>query len=200
MRLRLRRSQNPRARMRRRWVQWLPWLLWINVSRRSRKSPALLTRQLAKFMTMVTVMKRCSIGTSRTHIDGAALKVCWTLGAVVTKFSFVIALLCMVYLVRNLMVLFIQFQWFPIISIVASEKWTKSARALKDREEKSLFGTKTEREIVSSSMHMSYLKKQIILDLFHCVSWLILALLLLLISLSLRGTTYHGDNERSLSG
>jgi len=150
---------------------------------------------------MVTVTKRCSIGTSRTHIDGAALKVCWTLGAVVTKFSFVIALLCMEYLVRNLMVLFIQFQWFPIISIVASEKRMKSARALKDHEEKSLFGTKTEREIVSSSMRMLFLKKQIILDLFHCVSWLILALLVLfLISLSLRGTTYHGDNERSLSG
>ena len=56
------------------------------------------------------------------HIDGAVLKVCWTLGAVVTKFSFVIALLCIVYLVRNLMILIIQFQWFPIISIVASEK------------------------------------------------------------------------------
>src|SRR5436190_19552256 len=90
----------------------------------------LLTRQLAKFMTMVTVTKRCSIGTSRMHIDGAVLKVCWTLGAVVMKFFFVIALLCMEYLVRNLMVLFIQFQWFPIISIVASEKWMKSARSL----------------------------------------------------------------------
>ena len=84
------------------------------------------------------------------YIDGAMLKVCWTLGAVVTKFSFVIALLCMMYLVRNLMVLFIQFQWFPIISIIASEKRTKSARALKDHKEKSLFGTKTEREIISS--------------------------------------------------
>ena len=152
-------------------------------------------------MTMVTVTKRFSIGTSRTHIDGAALKVCWTLGAVVTKFSFVIALLCMVYLVRNLKVLIIQFQWFPIISIVASEKRTKSARALKDHEEKSLFGMKTERKIVSSLMCILYLKKQIILDLFHCVSWLILVLLVLfLISLSLRGTTYHGDNGRSLSG
>ena len=104
------------------------------------------------------------------HIDGTALKVCWTLGVVVTKFSFVIALLCMVYLVRSLMVLFIQFQWFPIISIVASKKRMKSARALKDHEEKSLFGMKTEREIISSLMRMLYLKKQIILDLFHCVS------------------------------
>ena len=77
----------------------------------------------------------------------------------------------------------------------------KSAKVLKDHKEKSLFGMKTEREIISSSMRMLFLKKQIILDLFHCVSWLILALLVLfLISLSLRGTTYHGDNERSLSG
>src|SRR5947199_197651 len=98
----------------------------------SRRRQEQLKPKLAKFMTMVTVMKRCSIGTSRMHIDGTTLKVCWILGVVVTKFSFVIALLCMMYLVRNLMVLFIQFQWFPIISIVASEKRMKSARALKD--------------------------------------------------------------------
>ena len=152
-------------------------------------------------MTMVIVMKRCSIGTSWIHIDGAVLKVCWTLGAIVMKFSFVITLICMVYLVRNLMVLFIQFQWFPIISIVVSEKRMKSARALKDHEEKSLFGMKTEREIISSLMHMLFLKKQIILDLFYCISWLkIVLLVLFLILLSLRGITYHGDNERSLSG
>src|SRR5437764_15279287 len=119
---------------------------------------------------MVTVKKRCSIGTSRTHIDGAALKVCWTLGAVVMKFSFVIALFYMEYLVRNLIVLFIQFQWFPIISIIASEKQMKLVRTLKDHEEKSLFGMKTERKIILSLMHMLFLKKQIILNLFHCIS------------------------------
>src|SRR5947207_16028497 len=98
------------------------------------------------------------------------------------------------------MVLIIQFQWFPIISIVASEKRTKSARTLKDPEEKSLFGTKTAREIVSSSMRMLYLKKQIILDLFHCVSWLILALLsLFLILVSLRGSPCYVDKYKSPS-
>ena len=113
-------------------------------------------------------MRRSLTGTSLMQIDGATPKVCWTLGAVMMKFSFAIALLYMAYLVKCLMVLCILFQWFPIIWTLAREKQTKSANALDDQMILSS-GIKIGRAIGSFLMRMLYLEKQINLNLLHCV-------------------------------
>ena len=67
-------------------------------------------------------MTRSLTETFLTLIDGAAPVICWILGAVVMSFFFAIALLLMVYLVKSLMVPFIQCRWFPMTWILTNGK------------------------------------------------------------------------------